>query len=1279
MNNLFCIRIFDVTNIFFFQKKISIKNFKIMLVNGLSRAKKETNSTLETEKESKVPASGNSVSNDNAEAFLTDTQSLANNDAIPCDGDQVGDSGSIDDEFNDRDSVDENSFELRVDNDEENENFGIKYSVSDLDIENQTSTNVERKNDAANQLTLTVADKVPGPSFISTDLENITIPDTINDDDDNNVELTAAASLTAPSETSSSPVIQSLETEFNCVFCEKKYTSKNSLKFHVLSHLKSFLKHSGKDDLDSTFESENVTEEDIGGNASWDSTCVLCDKSFANKMTLKMHYRVDHQAAAPKGSPQNQNRSFASAGHSLRRQSSEHKIDNAAGICQNISSTSGENCANLSTDENGCNEDASKQYKCYICDKQFARHSSLMWHIQFHETYMYSKLKKNNTELENGLSPGDGGAGTGVESFPIDADHPFRCQVCGKTYESLSGYRRHVVNHGAVDEEAGVGEKCELCNKFYPTAVGLKRHIIFMHKDQLRPPAEDMEDVEDGVDNISGSSVIGEYVCELCERPFTHRSSYKRHMKLIHKMSADEVSSLCQPSSGIKNESRGKLFSPSGNVQKHAREHCKKTTSNIVEEDDTSRDTAEEFNCDLCHRSFCSQRALSIHRAHGHRTELSDTVASDTAASDTTLTGDKIPCDSYIENEKGGFQCTVCDKIFESRKGVVRHIGYHRSALNTQISVNSTDADGASDDNNEDGDDDDDEDMDDDGDEDEETSVPCLVCGKTFQSIRGMRIHAYSHRDTALNDDDDDDDDASDTGFDCDICNETFKGYRSFKIHISWHRRRGDEAAPRKKSTKRTATFVTPPSGLGKIHQCQHCPRWYATQQALAGHMKVHQAEKGTPSRSEQPGPSGGKTSKTSMCKVCGQHFPSSSILSNHMKLHIEEGVATPTTSSGQPLTLADTMECDMCGKFFMRKQDMAKHMRDHMNGVITKENVDLSLFRCIYCSKSFVGRKSLNTHQVLHEEAKRALKRAADELLVGAPPEKQHRPNDVAAQEDLIGWDDAMQALQCEECDRRLSTKQSLRRHMEWHARVRAVDGSSGPSKEKNLTTQPPSLPPRQEPEGTLFECLYCKKSFRTKELLVEHTRIHEDVPAVRSANAVVNDLEALGEHAVVQSVEGGNEEYFVFEQREGEAYQCSECDETHVDKLQMIAHMAYHVGLRWAGGRQRALIVKLDPVMLAPFECLFCEERFVNKTFRTQHVLQRHAHHVFQCNLCNRVFLNKKKLALHCHQHLIDSMYRCKHCLKYFTSKWFLKRHTRRKCVGKSSPDRKQVICWY
>jgi KRAB domain-containing zinc finger protein len=197
-------------------------------------------------------------------------------------------------------------------------------------------------------------------------------------------------------------------------------------------------------------------------------------------------------------------------------------------------------------------------------------------------------------------------------------------------------------------------------------------------------------------------------------------------------------------------------------------------------------------------------------------------------------------------------------------------------------------------------------------------------------------------------------------------------------------------------------------------------------------------------------------------------------------------------------------------------------------------------------------------------------------------------------------------------------------------------------------------------------YECVYCEKCFGKKEDLLKHVRTHaesQDFDDEDFDNYINLHAE---EHFVIQNQEG-DEEHFIFEQYDdNEGYQCSECDETYRDKLQMIIHMSFHVNSKLPnGGYKSSLIIKADSTLLAPYKCKFCEERFINKNYRSRHLCKCHRDEILQCEVCQKLFLYKETLKQHCKQHTIDTKYQCEYCQKCFTSKWFLKRHTRRHCA--------------
>lgn len=196
--------------------------------------------------------------------------------------------------------------------------------------------------------------------------------------------------------------------------------------------------------------------------------------------------------------------------------------------------------------------------------------------------------------------------------------------------------------------------------------------------------------------------------------------------------------------------------------------------------------------------------------------------------------------------------------------------------------------------------------------EDERETDVCGVCGKHFESEKGLRLHLQTYIRTN----------------DCEVCGKHFDGHKQLEMHM------------------RTHTGEKP-------YICTVCGKAFAQNGNLMGHMRVHTGE------------------RPYICSVCGQSFGFKEYMMAHMRIHTGEkpflcsvcgkGFRQRGTLKTHMMihTGESTHRCSVCDKTFYKSGALKIHMRSH-----TGEKPYL----CNVCGKSFTASGSLTKHMGVHQ-----------------------------------------------------------------------------------------------------------------------------------------------------------------------------------------------------------------------------------------------------------------------------------------------------------------------
>lgn len=167
---------------------------------------------------------------------------------------------------------------------------------------------------------------------------------------------------------------------------------------------------------------------------------------------------------------------------------------------------------------------AALPYVCEICNKRFPTNSKRKQHARVHETYRYQCVLPHEHPAPPGHGPYEVNDELGAWAFATWTDlqahlrqyHPPQCDVCGRTYSSREGLRRHMRLHGTSEEHACPWNGC---HRPFGSRSALNAHISRVHESE-KP-----------------------FVCEQCGQRFGYKHLLERHARAHRESEANTLKS----------------------------------------------------------------------------------------------------------------------------------------------------------------------------------------------------------------------------------------------------------------------------------------------------------------------------------------------------------------------------------------------------------------------------------------------------------------------------------------------------------------------------------------------------------------------------------------------------------------------------------------------------------------------------------------------------------------------------------------------------------------
>ncbi|XP_074555301.1 uncharacterized protein LOC141811219 [Halichoeres trimaculatus] len=333
--------------------------------------------------------------------------------------------------------------------------------------------------------------------------------------------------------------------------------------------------------------------------------------------------------------------------------------------------------------------------------------------------------------------------------------------------------------------------------------------------------------------------------------------------------------------------------------------------------------------------------------------------------------------------------------------------------------------------------------------------------------------------------------------------------------------------------------------------------------------------------------------------KVCQALSGSRNMLIKHSWSHVED----PEELRSHLNSHKKTYRCDVCGKNFIYRE--MKHAAAHAG---EKPN------RCDDCCKVFHTPGELTVHHRRSRNKRKAVCGVCGKRLSSSDSLKRHLS--VHSEE---------RPHECSVCKQTFKHVSHLQRHMKIHLGVKAfvcsVCGRAFLGM-KGLTFHM-----RMHNEERLYECSVCKLAFKFRSALTRHTKIHAGV----------------------------------------KAFVCGVCGKAVLRKEQLTLHMRQHNGEK-------------------PYKCPICDKGFVRNQCLKTHMekpcgqlkenifsdnLKVHAHihtgeRPYRCDVCDKTYASRARLRIHRWEHTEEKPHICDVCNQSFLFKLQLRVHSRSHTEG-------------
>ncbi|SPP77645.1 blast:Zinc finger protein hangover [Drosophila guanche] len=558
------------------------------------------------------------------------------------------------------------------------------------------------------------------------------------------------------------------------------------------------------------------------------------------------------------------------------------------------------------------------------------------------------------------------------------ADRRFRrmrCRICQRRFSSKKSYRYHMLTDHQVQNVQFI--KCKLCNAEFAYEKGLKVHLFKVHGRAIKD-----------------EMIVKQFECDVCSIVYSSELELKQHKKSVHKFTSSvsvsasasasaSVSASASTSSKMDDDSM-MLEDMGGNRSRHHQHqhHSSKASADSVDQSIISGAAATAtttplywYQCKYCPSNFNTNKKLAIHINSHDEFDSNDYSCKDCG---NVYSGRKsLWVHRYKKHPQvpDPIECTLCRKVFFDHQMLDNHTptcnrkpitatGAHQQELLTQANQSQ----GRAVFRHKTGDDDDEEDMQQHHQQQQDAGdavatvtaataaaaatssggsskkmripeVACTICGARFTDQEHFSKHIQKHEQDLYVDNplaamfDDGPADAAQLKIEgqnengeyaCDMCTKTFPQVIALKVHHKWHFR-GDskqnhiDSETTNINNNNNNSVNNSTSMLRELHAVGLTPNQQQQQQ----HQSQQQNSTSTPNNNNRSSSNNNNNSSSTKsksmkrkrelkCEYCPSTFISNNNLRRHMyELHKHEVSSLPAP----PVIVVDEpLSCRRCG-----------------------------------------------------------------------------------------------------------------------------------------------------------------------------------------------------------------------------------------------------------------------------------------------------------------------------------------------------------------------------